>query len=49
MPARCALTDERLFTTADLACSMSGRARVRFGTFFLRDFRASFAVVRHPA
>src|SRR5262249_33894778 len=33
------LTDVRLFSTAALACSRSGKARTRFGAFFLlRDF-----------
>jgi hypothetical protein len=30
--------DVRLFSTAVLTCSRSGRARTRFGTFFVRDF-----------
>jgi hypothetical protein len=35
---RCPLADVRLFSTAVLACSRSGRARTRLGDFFLRDF-----------
>ena len=46
---RCPLTDVRVLRTADLACSRSGSARVRFGALFFRDFDmtdGSFS--RHP-